>query len=166
MKLTCSLLAILFFVPLACKSNSTSKKSSSVSITIENDNACNGAKVIKACRTLAASGIDPSKIWIKDERGKPSIRFSSDSNMDYGPLQKLFGSDKYDGQIILLRREDQKILFSGSSKTHYWFVVDESVTINSIIDAISDKQTIEYVICDADFIRKNIHNLTVPIDLH
>jgi hypothetical protein len=113
---------------------------------------------------LVESGVDPSKIKITDDRGLPSIQFSSNNNIDHGPLQNMFSEDKYDGQVVLLRRNDQKTIFSGSSKLHYWFIVDETVTINSLIDTISSKRGIEYIICDVDYFRENIRKANVTIE--
>ena len=89
---------------------------------------------------------------------------SSENGVDpAGPLQDLYGPGKYQGQIVLLRRNSSKTLFAGSLKKVIWYIVDEDTPTEYIIRTVSSKPDVSYMLYDVENFQKNMPNITVSI---
>jgi hypothetical protein len=164
MKSYCVHAIMAVFLVASCNTKSHSEDDNTVTILVGKDSSAKAATVVAACRGLIRDGVNPDRILIKTSNSEAGIRLSSEDGVKPGALQKLYGPGKYDGQIVLLRRVGPKVIFTGPSKSICWYVVDESVSIQSVIKTVSSNPDATYMLHDVGHFRENMPNITVPVD--
>jgi len=92
------------------------------------------------------------------------VAFSSDNGLNYGNLQNLYGPEEYKGRIILISRSGSKVIYSGSSSEYCWYVVDDLVSVGSMIELLKREPKIDYMLYNLSNFRKNLNRMTVVID--